>query len=131
VSDRNPVTPHYGLPDDISARQWREAHVDPSNVRAWCTQTGRPVPRGTIPQDLIDAYLAERAHEIPLPGHPTRDEAHEALPILATQYNTWLGPIQVTFGPCPVCRRPTCALPGQRLPPCLYCQTSPAARTAP
>ena len=124
MSGRSPAVPRYGEPDEIAARQWRETHVDPGKVRAWCTETSRPVPRGTFSRELIAEYLAERAYEIPLPGHPNRAEAHAALPILTTSYMVRLGPLQVIYGPCPRCRRPTCALPGQPLPPCLYCQTS-------
>jgi hypothetical protein len=123
--------PRYGEPDEICARHWREAHVDPDKVRAWCKQAGRPAPgRGAIPRELRDAYLAARGHEIPLPGHPTREEAHAALPVLPAPFVVWLGPIQVTYGPCPRCRRPTAAPTGERLPLCLYCQTAAAARQA-
>lgn len=131
MSTLSPAARPYGQPDETSARHWREAHIDPGRVRAWCQQTGRPVPRGGLAQDLAEAYLAERAHEIPLPGHPTRHEAHEALPVLATRYTTRLGPFQASYGPCPVCSRQTSALPGEPLPPCLYCQTSRTALTGP
>lgn len=132
MSDRGPASLRYGQPDEVSDRHWREAHVDPDKVRAWCKETSRPVPppRGAISRELRDEYLAERGHEILLPGHPSREEAHAALPILAAPFTVRLGPIQVTYGPCPGCRRPTAAPTGQPLPLCLYCQTAAARRPA-
>jgi hypothetical protein len=121
--------PRYGQPDQVSARHWRQAHVDPEKVRAWHLETkGQPAPRGPISDALRETYLAERADEIPLPGHPTREEAYAALPILTRTYVAWLGGLQVTYGPCPRCRRPTAAPTGEPLPLCMHCQTSAAAR---
>ena len=36
--------PMYGQRDEITVRHWRQAHVDPEKVRAWCRETGRTEP---------------------------------------------------------------------------------------
>lgn len=90
-------------------------------MRAFCRDKGLPVPKGAIARELRDEYLAERSHQIPLPGHPDRAEAYAALPVLTRSYTVWVGPIQVTYGPCPRCRRPTSSASGQPLQLCGYC----------
>jgi hypothetical protein len=66
----------YGVRDEVTIQHWREAHVDPDKVRAWCRDTGREEPRaqGPLPRDLVAGYLAERGADIPMPGGLQRTE---------------------------------------------------------
>lgn len=121
----------YGPRDDITIRHWREAHADPDRVRAWCAETGRPASRGAIARELRDAYLAERGHEVRMPGGLSREEAYAALRVLTRTFSAMLGPFQVTYGPCPRCGKPTSALPGEPLPPCGYCSSGPGGEVIP
>jgi hypothetical protein len=116
--------PVYGPRDDITIRHWREAHVDPDKVRAWCRDTGRDEPpaRGTLPGDLVADYLADRgAADIPTPGGPDRGEWLARRPVLRHSFTARLGPFTVVYGPCPRCGHPTAADPGQPLPLCVEC----------
>ena len=123
--------PVYGPRDEITVRHWRQAHVDPEKVRAWCRETGRAEPpaRGALPADLVEDYLAERgAADIPMPGGLSRADWLTQRPALREPFTAQLGwrngpaePLTVVYGPCPRCGGPTSALPGQSLPPCLDC----------
>ena len=123
--------PVYGPRDEITVRQWRQAHVDPEKVRAWCRETSRAAPpaRGALPADLVEDYLAERgAADIPMPGGLSRADWLTRRPALREPFTAQLGwrngpaePLTVVYGPCPRCGGPTSALPGQSLPPCLDC----------
>ncbi len=123
--------PVYGPRDEITVRQWRQAHVDPEKVRAWCRDTGRAEPptRGALPTDLVEDYLAERgAAEIPMPGGLSHADRLTRRPALREPFTAQLGwrngptePLTVVYGPCPRCDGPTSALPGQSQSPCLDC----------
>ena len=123
--------PVYGPRDEITVRHWRQAHVDPEKVRAWCRETGRAEPpaRGALPAELVGDYLAERgAADIPMPGGLSRADWLTQRPALREPFTAQLGwrngpaePLTVVYGPCPRCGGPTSALPGQSLPPCLDC----------
>jgi superfamily II DNA or RNA helicase len=123
--------PAYGERDEITIRHWRQAHIDPEKVRAWCRDTGRDEPpaRGALPADLVAGYLAERgATDIPMPDPPDRAGWLARRPVLRRAVTVELGwkngpsePFTVVYGPCPRCSGPTCALPGQPLPLCLDC----------
>jgi Bifunctional DNA primase/polymerase, N-terminal/SNF2-related domain/YspA, cpYpsA-related SLOG family len=123
--------PVYGQRDEITVRHWRQAHVDPEKVRAWCRETGRTEPpaRGTLPAELVGDYLAERgAADIPMPGGSSRADWLAQRPMLREPFTARLGwrngptePFTVVYGPCPRCGGPTSAPPGESLPPCLDC----------
>lgn len=123
--------PVFGPRDEITVRHWRQAHVDPEKVRAWCRETGRAEPpaRGALPAELVGDYLAERgAADIPMPGGQTYTGWLVQRPTLREPFTAQLGwrngpaePFTVVYGPCPRCGGPTSALPGQSLPPCLDC----------
>jgi Bifunctional DNA primase/polymerase, N-terminal/SNF2-related domain len=121
----------YGPRDEATIRHWRQAHVDPERVRAWCRDTGRAEPpaRGALPADLVNDYLAERgAADIPMPGGLSRADWLTRRPALRETSTVQLGwrngptePLTVVYGPCPRRGGPTSAPPGQPLPPCLDC----------
>ena len=123
--------PVYGPRDEVTVRHWRQAHVDPERVRAWCRETGRAEPpaRGALPAELVGDYLAERGDaDIPMPGGLSRADWLAQRPALCEPFTAQLGwrngptePLTVVYGPCPRCGGPTSALPGQSLPPCLDC----------
>jgi len=116
--------PVYGPRDEVTVQHWREAHVDPDKVRAWCRDTGRagPSARGPLPGELVGYYLAERgAADIPMPGGPDRAGWLAQRPVLDQSFTARLGPFTVVYGPCPRCGHPTAADPGQPLPLCLDC----------
>ena len=118
----------YGQRDEITVRQWQQAHLDPDKVRAWCRDTGRgePPASGALPPDLIDSYLADRgATDIPLPGGPDRGRWLAHRPVLTGPFTARLGPLTVTYGPCPRCGHPTAADPGDPLPICTDCASQP------
>ena len=118
----------YGQRDEITVRQWQQAHLDPDKVRAWCRDTGRgePPASGALPPDLIDSYLADRgATDIPLPGGPDRGRWLAHRPVLTGPFTVRLGPLTVTYGPCPRCGHPTAADPGDPLPICTDCASQP------
>jgi hypothetical protein len=120
--------PVYGTRDEITIRHWREAHVDPDKVRAWCRDTGRQEPpaRGPLPGDLVADYLTERgATDIPMPGGPGRAGWLAQRPVLRQPFTARFGPFTVVYGPCPRCGHPTAADPGQTLPLCMDCATRP------
>jgi len=120
--------PVYGARDDITIRHWRETHVDPDKVRAWCRDTGRDEPpaRGPLPGELVAGYLADRgAVDIPMPGGPDRAEWLARRPVLRASFTARLGPFTVVYGPCPRCGHPTGADPGQPLPLCVECASRP------
>jgi hypothetical protein len=126
-----PARPVYGPRDEITIRHWRQAHVDPERVRAWCQETGRAEPpaRGALPAELVEDYLAERgAADIPMPGGLSRADWLTQRRTLREPFTAQLGwrsgpaePLTVVYGPCPRCGRPTSALPGESLPSCLDC----------
>ena len=114
----------YGPRDEITIRHWREAHIDPDKIRAWCRDTGRaePAGRGELPRDLAEAYLAERgAADIPMPGGPSRAGWLASRPVIEATWTARAGRFTVLYGPCPRCRRLTSAIPVQPLPLCLEC----------
>ncbi len=123
--------PVYGPRDEVTVRHWRQAHVDPERVRAWCRDTGRAEPpaRGALPAELVGDYLAERgAADIPMPGGLSHADWLIRRPALGEPFTAQLGwrngpaePLTVVYGPCPRCGGPASALPGQSLPPCLDC----------
>ena len=123
--------PVYGPRDEITVRHWRQAHIDPEKVRAWCRETGRAEPpaRGALPAELVGDYLADHgAADIPLPGGLSRADWLTQRPALHEPFTAQLGwrngptePLTVVYGPCPRCGAPTSTLPGQSLPPCLDC----------
>jgi hypothetical protein len=123
--------PVYGPRDEVTVRQWRQAHVDLERVRAWCRDTGRgePPARSAFPADLVNDYLTERgAADIPMPGGLSRAGWLTQRPALREPFTVQLGwrngpagPFTVVYDPCPRCGGPTSALPGQSLPPCLDC----------
>jgi hypothetical protein len=115
----------YGVRDEVTIRHWREAHLDPDKVRAWCRDTGRddPPPHGPLPRDLVADYLAERGAGIPLPGGLDRTQWLARRPVLSEPFTVRLGPFTVVYGPCPRCGHPTAADPGQPLPVCTECAT--------
>ena len=123
----------YGPRDEITVRHWRQAHVDPEKVRAWCQETGRAEPpaRGALPADLVEDYLAERgAADIPMPGGLSRADWLTRRPALREPFTAQLGwrngpaePLTVVYGPCPRCGGPTSALRGS---PCRPAWTAPA-----
>ena len=100
----------YGPRDEITVRQWRQAHVDPEKVRAWCQETSRAAPpaRGALPADLVEDYLAERgAVDIPMPGGLSRADWLTRRPALREPFTAQLGwrngpaePLTVVYGPC-------------------------------
>jgi Bifunctional DNA primase/polymerase, N-terminal/SNF2-related domain/YspA, cpYpsA-related SLOG family len=123
--------PVYGPRDEMTVRHWRQAHVDPERVRAWCREVGRAEPpaRGALPAELVGDYLAERgAADIPMPGGLPRADWLTRRPGPPEPFTAQLGwrngpaePLTVVYGPCSRCGGPTSALPGQSLPPCLDC----------
>ena len=123
--------PAYGPRDEITVRHWRQAHIDPEKVRAWCQETGRAEPpaRGVLPAELVGDYLADRgAADIPMPGGLSRADWLTQRPAVREPFTAQLGwrsglaePLTVVYGPCPRCNGPTSALPGQPLSPCLDC----------
>jgi hypothetical protein len=123
--------PVYGPRDEITVRHWRQAHVDPEKVRAWCRETGRAEPpaRGALPTELVGDYLADRAAaDIPLPGGLSRADWLIQRPALYEPFTAQLGwlngptePLTVVYGLCLRCGAPTSTLPGQSLPSCLDC----------
>ena len=126
--------PVYGPRDEITIGHWREAHVDPEKVRAWCRDTGRAEPpvRGALPRDLVAGYLADRgAADIPLPGGPARADWLAQRPVLAEPFTARLGPVTVVYGPCPRCGHPTAAEPGAPLPLCLDCASRSGGHDGP
>jgi hypothetical protein len=127
--------PTYGERDKVSERQWRQAHIDPDKVRAWCRDTGRDEPpaRGALSPELVSEYLAERGTEdIAMPGGLSRAAWLAQRPVPGRTFTVRLGwrngpsdPFTVVYGPCPRCGAQTSALPGQPLPPCLDCASHP------
>ena len=52
--------PAYGPRDEATIRHWREAHVDPAKVRAWCRGTGgtSPGPGRAVPRWWRTTWLS-------------------------------------------------------------------------
>ena len=129
--------PVYGPRDEDTVRHWRQAHVDPEKVRAWCRQTGRDTPpaRAALPAELVADYLAERgAADIPMPGGLSRADWLAQRPALREPFTAQLGwrngatePLTVVYGPCPRCGGPTSALPGESRRPASTARARPPA----
>ena len=106
-----------------SRRTWTQ-----NKVRAWCRDTsrGEPPAGGALPPGLIDRYLADRgATDIPMPGGPDRGQWLARRPVLTGPFAARLGPLTITYGPCPRCGHPTAADPVDPLPLCADCASRP------
>ena len=123
--------PVYGPRDEITVRHWRQAHVDPEKVRAWCRETGRAEPSGPRRASRgtrrgLPGRTRRRRH--PHAGRPVPRRLARPASTLREPFTAQLGwrngptePLTVVYGPCPRCGGPTSALPGESLPPCLDC----------